>query len=105
MILFALHDHYRTMRTSRPRKPKRQKATQSLRGEAEESESEDGEEDLKPLMSGEATSEKRIGCSIVFLLNVWLFRTTELTDDILHIIFSYLQLKDRIRVERGIKHE
>lgn len=55
-------------------------------------------------MSGEATSEERIGCSIIILLNVWLFRGIELTDDILHIIFSYLQLKDRIRVERGINN-
>ena len=59
---------------------------------------------LQPLMSGEATSEERIGCSIIILLNVWLFRGIELTDDILHIIFSYLQLKDRIRVERGINN-
>ena len=40
------------------------------------------------------------------LCNICIFgflRAIELTDDILHIIFSYLELKDRIRIERGIE--
>lgn len=99
------------MHTSRPKKPKRQKAAQILNGEAEECESE--EEPLvqpkkepaspppAPDVRFEATSNEGKDREDLYVASY--LRGVELTDDILHIVFSYLQLKDRIRIERGIE--
>lgn len=107
------------MRTSRPRKPKRQKAAQTLNGGGEGSESEEEEPEQVKKESARLTPATDVrlshlikdrGITTIYCDNIIIslcfillnLRGFELTDDVLHIIFSYLELKDRIRVERGV---
>ena len=100
LVLFG-----RIMHTSEPRKPKRQNAREE-KDKLEDSKDIQEEREQEDTVPSPAAFDDRSGPmfhvddDFMYMLHES-NRSSKLTDDVLHIVFCYLKLKDRIRVERG----